>query len=419
MKLDRTLLLTCILLFLSAQSGAQSDSIIRQRMQQTPNNLGIAWKSSARKYVLEGLGPEKNRTEQALSYSTYYFPVFDSILRKEGLPGDLKFVALALSGLQFDYFDTLDGARGIWHCNYQGAKLFNLKITSYVDERLDPVRSAMAFSQAMKQYHRLYKDWKLAVAAWVSSAPKVNKAIHYHGDTTDYWKIREDLEPVASAIVERMLASMYLYHHGSRHQLKMKRYQPPVAAANIPITDWLSMELVAIKSGVPVETLRFLNPAFKRGIIPDLPDTFYFRVPQQLRDSTEWLQKLKYEPYDAYYFNIKPPEIIYDTLEHEVKAGETLESIAEKYKVKKSEIEEWNELEGDDISEGQTLLIIREKVKQQAPPKPNPSYRVYTVRSGDTLSGIASRYRCRVSDIKRWNNLSSNTIYPGQKLRIY
>lgn len=409
-------LLLCFPLGLLAQ-----DSLIRAQFTPTMKPLSIKWDTSIVREVKQLSKARKTQTEIALGRAAYYFPIIDSILHKNGLPSELKYVALASSELQFDYFDTLNGARGIWHFNYTQAKLFDLKISSYIDERLDPILATEAFARAMLEYQKIYQNWSLSIAAFMSSAPKVNKAIRYNYDSATYWSIRKDLAPNASAIIGRASAAAILWKFTASHKLKPTPFTPPKAGAKMYVHTWCSLNQIAALSSVPVQNLHFLNPTYKRRIIPDMMDSFPLVLPLALKDSAKWVRSLHYEPYDAYYFTGKKTkkDVKYDTVHYTVKEGDSLTGIATTYLVTPKEIMEWNGLEDTLLEVNQTLTIVLE-VKVSVPkPPPTPKYRVYTVRSGDTLSGIASRHRCSVNDLKRWNNLKSTVIRPGQKLKIY
>lgn len=414
-----------LLFFLVSLPILAQDSLIHQAYKQYNNPLGLKLEKGAINQIKIWTGKEKNAFEEALGRAEYYFPIFDSILLEKGLPTDLKYVALAMSALRFDYFDTLGGARGIWHFNYTQARLNDLYISSYIDNRLDPIEAAYAFVEAMITYHKIYRNWELALAAFISTAPKVNKAIHYHGDSINYWAIQSDLEPLAQTVVSKTLAAALLHKNRSTFRLNAKPFQVPVAVAEVTITEWFSIAQLASLSGTQLNTLAFLNPSFKRYVIPDRPETFVLRLPPNLRDSTKWIQGLRYVPYDVNYQEVGGAQTntVFDTVEYTVLKDETLDSIALKFKTKAANLQEWNELEEEEVTEGQRLIVLVERiVPKPAPkpaPKPTPSYKIYTVKSGDTLSGIAQKNRCTVSEIKRWNNLKSNTIRPGQKLKIY
>jgi|GEM_PF-2332171 len=413
-------LLLTLLLFLPISLLAQ-DSLIQAHFKADANPLSIKWDKSIAKELKNLSGPRKTQTEIALGRTSYYFPLFDSVLRKNGLPTELKYAALASSNLQYDYFDTLNGARGIWHFNYTQAKLFDLKISSYIDERLDPVLATEAFARAMVEYQSIYGTWELALAAFMSSAPKVNKAIRYHHDSSSYWTIRKDLDANASVIVARTAAASILANHPAAYKLKIAAFNPPKFGKKIYVQEWVSLDLLAAKAQIPVEQITFLNPSYKRHIIPNMLDSFPLILPDGLKDSVKWVKSIHYEPYDAYYFTGKKPkkDVKYDTINYTVREGDSLAGIATTYLVTVEEIMEWNELEDDELLSGQALIILLE-VKIAIPkPAPAPNYRVHTVRSGDTLGAIAAKYRCSVNDLKRWNNLHSTLIRPGQKLKVY
>ncbi|MBI1223056.1 MAG: LysM peptidoglycan-binding domain-containing protein [Bacteroidetes bacterium] len=413
-----------LFLFVLIFSSASAQDSLLKSYRELENPLELQWNASVRNFVKHWAGPARKDIESALSYSHYYFPLLDSLFQKEKLPRQLKFLAMATSGLRYDYFDTLDGARGLWHFRYQQAKLFNLKITSYQDERLDFEESSRAFVRAIREYYRIYQDWELAIAAFISSAPKVNKAIHLHGDSLSYNVIRNSLDTLASQITARMLAAQIIYKKQVQYKMQVKVWQAPKAASCIFVHDWCSLDMIAAKSGVGVETLCFLNPSYKRHVIPDMLDSFPLNLPAQLKDSSQWIHSLHFAPYDAYYFKQQTKkegedETKFDTLYHVVKEGETIEAIASTYLVSPEQISEWNDLEEDDLAAGTKLVIYHEIQVNIPKPPPAPKYRIYTVRSGDTLSGIAARYHCSVNNLKSWNNLKSSMIRPGQKLRIY
>lgn len=416
------LILLLFALFPLLTAAQDKDSLTHQVFKEYPNPLHLNWDKSVKISINQATGYQKGKTEDAFGKAAHYFPIFDSLFKKANLPTDLSYYAMASSGMQFDYFDTLDGARGIWHFNYTQARLFDLKITSYIDERLDPILATHAFIRAIKEYHKIYQNWELALAAFISTAPDLNKAIHYHGDTANYWVIREDLNPNASTIIARTLAVALLHRDLPGYGLKPKTFNAPKSAVRIYISEWYSLDLLAAKAKIPSPTLAFLNPTFKRHIIPDLKDSFLLYLPASLKDSLQWVRSIRYSPYDAEYYDdedvrVHAPVNI-DTLEHTVKDGETLQTIATIYLVKVEELQEWNTLDGEEVIANQKLIILKE-VKPPAPkPKPAPTHRIHTVRSGETLSGIASKYHCTVNDIKKWNNLKSTVIRPGQKLKI-
>src|SRR5690606_10538551 len=123
---------------------------------------------------------------------------------------------------------------------------------------------------------------------YISSATKVNKAIRYHGGAAEYWTIKEDLTPRASEIISRTIAAMYVSNFAAYHKLVPSAFNPPKAAARVSITDWYSLELLSQKGKVALGDLLFLNPLYKRGVIPDTRDTFTLFLPASLKDSASF-----------------------------------------------------------------------------------------------------------------------------------
>lgn len=421
----KTLSFLLLGLGLTSSLQAQQDSLFKQRLQKLPNTLNLSYTPETGKQI-QALLKSKAQAENLLGKADYYFPLIDSILTKEHLPLELRYYAMAMSHLEFRYFDTLDGARGIWHFNYATAKLYDLQISSYVDERLMVERSTLAFVKAMKAYQKLYKSWPLSLAAFSSSATKLNKALRYHNNEGNYYALRADLPERASACLDRLYAMQYLYRYGKEHGLKKQAFVPAKAVTCIKLKQWVSLNDLAYKTKTPLASLEFLNQAYKRNIIPETKDSLLLCLPANLKDSLAYIRNMVYVPYAASYFEEEPaaaPASKTEKKVHVVKDGETLLAIAAQYEVEVSEIKEWNELESDDIQIGQELEIQVTATKPKAQPKPKPSpksdYRIYTVKSGDTLGGIAAKNRCSISDLRKWNNIKGDRINIGQKLKIY
>lgn len=414
-------LLFFVLICLPFIGTAQQDSLYKQRFQKLKNGLGLNYHPSVTKEI-NSLLKTKNKTEILLGRADHFFPIIDSILKAEKVPGELKFYAMAMSHLDFRYFDTLDGARGIWHFNYGNAKLADLQISSYVDERLHVVNSTKAFAKSLYSFYALYYNWDLALAAFSSSATKVNKAIRYNNNQSSYQAIKKDLPERAQECVSRTMAMMYIYHYAKEHKLNKQAQAYAQSARCLKVNQWLSLTEIAQKTNTPLSALEYLNQAYKRNILPDGKDSMVLCLPAKLKDSVSYILALKFEPYAAEYFDEKPSTktiIKTENTVHKVKAGETLSSIAKEYACKVEDIKEWNDLETDDIQVGDDLQIqVKKKVSVPAPKKA-PSYKIYVVKSGDTLGAIAVKNRCSVSQLRSWNNIRGDRIYPGQKLKIY
>ena len=187
--------------------------------------------------------------------------------------------------------------------------------------------------------------------------------------------------------------------------------------------------------GVPMQDIVFFNPQYTKRIIPGSPDYHYsLRLPMkysllfvQLEDSIYSYTSKAEKVREAIEEKV---EAVSDSFVHVVKKGESLGSIARKYGVTVSSIKNWNRLKRDTITVGQRLTIYRSgapmaQAGKTTPSKSNsnnkqatPTVRTHTVKKGETLSSISRKYGCTVNDLKKWNNLKSNTVIVGQKLKI-
>jgi membrane-bound lytic murein transglycosylase D len=414
------------LVFIFPAKG-QDSLLYKARFKNISGNLGLKYSEKATEHIFRWTRENPKSTGVALGLADYYFPYIDSVLKSYKLPTDLKFVAFASSLMDFRFFDSLDGSRGLWHFNFPTAKLYDLKITSYIDERLNFEKSTHAFARALSEYYRIYNDWPLSIAAFYSSATKVNKAIRYNNNSFDYWKIRAHLSEGAQEIIPRTIAAIYVYNYAAEEKIQKQFFQAPAKAARISLNDWLSLEELSKKSGVPLSVLQWLNPEYKKNIVPDLPENQPLYVPSGLKDSSDWILSLRFFPYQAkYYGGTGSEENLTEEKKvmHTVKAGEDLASISALYSCQPEQIKEWNGMEDDELSEGQELEINVQVQKEKSPPAKAPAPKkeatpfIYIVKSGDTLSAIAKRNRCTVAELKSWNGLKSDHIRAGQKLKI-
>ena len=109
---------------------------------------------------------------------------------------------------------------------------------------------------------------------------------------------------------------------------------------------------------------------------------------------------------------------------HIVKSGENLGSIARRYHVSVNQLKTWNKLKGTTIYPGQKLIVYSSGAPMAQAGNSNPVERstqqkIHTVKSGENLSVIAKKYKCTITELKKWNNLKSNTLQIGQKLKVY
>lgn len=320
--------------------------------QESP--IGLEANNAVLEYIHFYASRRNKHLGKMLGQAPYYFPLFEEKLDAADLPLELKYLPIVESALNPQARSRV-GATGLWQFMYPTGKMYGLKVNSYVDERMDPIRSTEAACRYLKKLHSLYNDWSLALAAYNAGPGNVNKAIRRSGGKTTYWGIRPYLPRETRGYVPAFIAVNYLMNFHEEHNI-----YPVESSCSWLETDTLLVDQtvrfdqVAAYTGLEVDELVWYNPTYRKGIIPE-GGGYELRLP--------------YEKVAA-YITLKDSIINF-------KADETPEIIEE------------------------------------------PEATVYYVRNGDVLGSIARRHGVSVRQLQSWNNLRGTLIRPGQKLYIY
>ncbi len=368
-------------------------------------------------------------TEKVLGLSEIYFPMIEQLLDQYNLPLELKYLAVVESALN-PAAGSDKGAKGLWQFMYGTGKIYGLKVTSLVDERYNPYKATVAACEYLKDLYGIYGSWSLALAAYNSGTGSVNRAIRRAGGTKNYWAIWPFLPRETRGYVPAFIAVDYIMHYATAHNLYPMR--PGIFYYDIDtvtVHDALSFGQLHEMLGIPLDELKFLNPQFKLGIIPAVNGkTYTLRIPRQFTD--DFLNNEK----ALYAFKTKRG-IAREKLLAEIKragdrdvvivhSGENLGIIARRYHVYISQLMRWNRLRSSRIYPRQRLIVYgadsrRFYQKASAHITRSKARIIYMVRPGENLGLIARKYHCTPTDLKRWNNLRSSRIYPGQRLYVY
>src|SRR5579864_5571968 len=340
--------------------------------------------------------------ETGLSRSGKYREMIARILREEGVPQDLIYLAQAESAFQ-PLALSRAGARGIWQFVPWRGNEYGLKRSWWVDERQDPEKATRAAAQHLRDLYGLFGDWYLAMAAYNCGPGNVQKGIERTG-YADFWELyRRNVLPKETKNYVPIILALTLIAKDAAHYGVQVDPEAPVATDVVKPGRAIDLRLVAETIDVDVETLRSLNPSLLRLATPDDP-AFELHLPAGTA-----------EKFSAEIADI-PADKWVSWRRHRVEAGETLTSIGKKYHVTPVAIASANNLErGAALSAGEKLIIPA--VQSQSETKRRlVSYRV---RRGDTLLGIADRYSVSPEDVRKWNRMKSNHVSRGMVLRIY
>ena len=444
----------------------------------------------------------KNRTksfERQMALAEYYFPLFEEKLSKYNLPLEIKYLAIVESALQPKAKSKV-GAGGLWQFMPATGKQYKLNISTYVDERHDPIKSTEAACHYMMNMYAIFGDWSLVLASYNCGPGNVSKAIRRSGGKTDYWEIRKYLPRETANYLPAFLATMYIYEYKKEHGLVPKKAEMTYFETDtVMVKQAMTFKQLADLLDISEEQLEYLNPIYKSKYIPSIDDEyFYLRLPKnkigifvsneekiygylayleqekvrnlqlalqaKKRDSIAKQDSLAVatslvvannEPVEMEEVLKKRTKEVVSKNFHKVKKGETLSQIADKNNVSIVNLRKWNNIKGSTINAGQSLVIqttkkvtVNEVVKKPKPkteivePEVENAVAVntekptenkyssakskieikedyYIVQKGDSIFSITKKFpNLTTDDLKKKNDLKTDNIQPGMKLKI-
>lgn len=404
---------------------------------KTPFN--VEYNEALESVIKSYLKNRRQTMQRLMTLSEYYFPMFEKELDNHNIPLELKYLSIVESALK-PRAKSRVGASGLWQFMYPTGKMYGLDVTSYVDDRFDPIKSTEAASKYLSKLYQIFDDWDLALAAYNSGPGNVNKAIRRSGGYKNYWNIRPNLPRETAGYVPAFLATMYIFEYAEEHGFKKAnpdfRY---FETDTIHVKQMISLDQVSKLLELPLEELQFLNPAYKLDIIPYVEGKNYtLRLPRHA------IGKFVSNEANIYAFveeeNNKAEKPLPQLVEvqenrttHKVKKGETLGVIARKYGVSISQLKQWNGLRSDRIQLGQTLKLFKKQstkastavASTNSTPKSaisetsSEEVKTYKVRPGDSLWSITKKFPgLTVENIKKWNDISGDNIKAGTTIKI-
>ncbi|RNC88156.1 MAG: LysM peptidoglycan-binding domain-containing protein [Winogradskyella sp.] len=398
---------------------------------RTPFN--IEYNPSLESVIKRYLKTRRTSMERLMGLSHFYFPMFEEALDKEDIPLEVKYLAIVESALKPRARSRV-GATGLWQFMFATGKEYELNVSSYVDERRDPIKSTEAAAKYLARLYKIFGDWDLALASYNSGPGNVSKAIRRSGGYTNYWNIRPNLPRETAGYLPAFLATMYIFEYAEEHGFKPERPQYQyVETDTLLVKQMITLDQVAEVTGVNIEALQYLNPSYKLDIIPYIKDENYtLRLPREAigpfvanEDKIYAFAKAEFDkrekPLPQFFEN--------DTkVRYRVRSGDYLGKIARKYGVRVSQIKRWNGLRSNNLSIGQRLTIYpRNPVASSNTPTKSTTKKVvstagkktYKVKSGDSLWSIAQKFSgVSVQNLKDWNDISSNKLKIGTTLVV-
>ena len=418
------------------------DQVYIDRLQKMNSFIPVQFNKAVKNAIIRYTERMPMATSRIIGLSTYYMPLFEEIFDEYGLPQELKAMAVIESALKPRAVSRAR-AKGMWQFMYNTGKMYGLEMTSYVDERYDPLTACRAAARLLKDSYMIFGDWSLAIASYNCGAGNVSKAIRRSGGKTDFWEIYNYLPRETRGYIPAFIAALYTLNYYPEHGIVPAQISLPAHVDTFHVNKNLHFGQISENIGIPMETLRDLNPQYLHDIIPGTEHTYLLNLPHQYTLAFVDLQDSIYNYKDSIFFSPVAVQKIKETggsgeqrVIHKVKNGETLSSIASKHRTTVANIKRWNGLKSNTIHTGQRLYIYGSAGKPSTSSVSGGSTAkttntakssgqttastpsTYTVKKGDTLSGIAKKTGVSLNTLYKLNGMNAKSkIYPGMKIR--
>ncbi|MDA9356889.1 transglycosylase SLT domain-containing protein [Flavobacteriaceae bacterium] len=340
---------------------------IKSRMEyiNSTTPFQIDYTAPLEKSIIKHLEKRQATYLELYSRSRYFFPIFENALQKYNVPLELKYLPIVESSLNPKAKSRV-GATGLWQFMFNTAKELDLEVNSYVDERMDPIKSSDAAARYLSELYARFNDWNLAIAAYNYGPGNMKRAMKASG-YSNFWNLTGYLPKETANYVPSFLSTLYLFEFAKEHEIKINTSKSIISPTDsIPIKEMISFSHISAKINIPMETLIFLNPSYIHNIIPWVKNKqYYLTLPQNYTDIFIEKEAEIYK-FAKLEFNSreKPLPQLYELnsrIIYRVVNGDFLGKIGKSFGVKVSDIKTWNKLKDDRLKIGQRLIIFPKK----------------------------------------------------------
>lgn len=320
----------------------------------------LAYNDAVQKYIDAYTVRHREKVGYMLGLAELYFPLFEETLDRYNLPLEFKYLAIVESALN-PRARSRSGAVGLWQFMYRTGRIYDLNTTSYMDERSDPFKATEAACQYFQYLYAMFGNWELVLAAYNGGPGTLNKAIRRSGGKRDFWELRKYLPTETQGYVPAFIAVNYVMNHANLHNIY------PVApdflayeVDTVMVHDRIDLQQIAEALVIPYEHLAFLNPTFRTTIVPASTKGIAITLPKEkvgllVSNMESFIEVAQPSVSQAQY--TASSVVPQDRQVHKVKSGETLSAIAARYRCSVNDLCSWNGIRGHLIREGQDLVL--------------------------------------------------------------
>jgi membrane-bound lytic murein transglycosylase D len=345
--------------------GDDLPAVVKDKLQCIQKTIPLTYNDRIHGFINYFTVRDREYTRMVASRKNIYFPIFEKYLAKYGLPDELKYLAVIESGLNPKAVSRAR-AVGLWQFMSPTGRHYGLHHDWYIDDRMDPEKATDAACRYLRDLYGMFHNWELALASYNAGPGNVKKAIRRSGYKKSFWEVYKYLPRETRSYVPQFVAIIYAMNYLEDHNFYNVGQEVLMPSDTLTVNKFLHFGTFASLTGICLEDLQKLNPSVQRNAVPQANKKYTIKIPIIAKENL-LLNRV----------------LILDS--------------ASKIGKKELEILAKN-------TEGSTYG--RDRI-------------VYRVKSGDVLGGIAMRYRVKVNDLKKWNNLNSNMIRTGQRLNIW
>ncbi|OWY24260.1 hypothetical protein C7N43_16385, partial [Sphingobacteriales bacterium UPWRP_1] len=356
-------------------AAAPGNTDYESKLAKISSCIPLDYNPTVRSYIELYTNRTPALSEKILSLSDIYFPIFEKTLRNNGLPLEFKYLPVTESALDATAVSRA-GATGLWQLMSNTAKGLRLTVNNYVDERRDPYKSTEAAVKYLKSMYNKYDDWLLVIAAYNCGPGKVDEAIRRSGGIRNYWLLYDYLPRETRNYVPAFIACVYWMHYYLDHSLRLVPH--PYAnlftgSDTLMVKGPLHLNTVSSVLNLDATKLAFMNPALKQRILPDNKTPYCLRLPVTEIWTFRQKQNLIYSGSASLINSSGIAEKEFTDVWYKVKTGDNLSTIAAKYKCTVTQLKKWNKLKSAALKQGQKLKVGVKTVKKKIAVAPPPA----------------------------------------------